>query len=81
MGSWMPTTNHLSAEECLEITAGTDLKHYVPNPDLFPGFFQPVFAHLCAGHRRPGDVQACIEELDWSPSDIVTEPVGSSVSG
>ena len=39
----------------------------MPNPDLFPGFFQPVFAHFRAGHRRPCDLQACIEELDWSP--------------
>ena len=42
----------------------------VPHPTLLPRFRQPIFVHLYSGRRRAGDLQAQLEQLDWTP-DLV----------
>ena len=43
------------------------LAAHIGNPLMLPRYSQPIFLHLYSGHRREGDLQAQLENIDWSP--------------
>eukprot|EP00438_Fugacium_kawagutii_P033595 Skav205245 [mRNA] locus=scaffold1794:421388:429761:- [translate_table: standard] len=68
--TWMsgrPAQDRLDDQERIGVLANLPTLEYSPNPRLFPRFRQLIFARLYSGQRRQGDLQACIEALDWSP--------------